>query len=484
MEQGDSTPLRPSAPERARWGLGRVLRLATGVREDVLALVPSERARYTSMGGVVAGTAIMAMLSMSAALYFMFGGFEWFIVAAVPVWGMFIISLDRWLMSSTAMGDGGRAWRKLLPRLGLSIALGVILAEPLLLGIYNTAITERVGNDRQQAIVARGSMLHNCNPVPGAPEPGDFTPDDPRCNDYHLTVPGDSPTALQGKLADLVKQRDALKTIADADAAKYAELNELARRECNGTSGAGLTGKVGEGPNCKRLRGEADQYHRDHQIDENQAKLADLNKQITDAGGSLGDARNGYASVRDKAIETDLAAFKSRQGNVGLLERFRTLDELVSDNSYVSITQWAIRIFFIIVDALPVILKALSGTTAYDRLLGERVREQERIQKMRSDEAVDRSSRWSDVVRHDQDLQRRLELERRSQQDRIERAQIDEDRGELVDALEAHLLQMSIGPAGQGRGQSSQDSNVYDTTDFSEQPTVVLDDRRLYGGQQ
>ena len=107
MEHDDSAPLRPSAPEKAPWGFGRVLRIATGVREDMLAVVPSERAKYTSMGGVVAGTAIMAMLSMSAALYFVFGRFEWFIVAAVPVWGLFIISLDRWLMSSAPSGDGG-----------------------------------------------------------------------------------------------------------------------------------------------------------------------------------------------------------------------------------------------------------------------------------------------------------------------------------------------------------------------------------------
>jgi hypothetical protein len=483
MQVDDSTSLRPSAPENARWGFGRLLRVATGVREDVLALVPSERARYTSMGGVVAGTAIMAMLSMSAALYFVFGRFEWFIVAAVPVWGLFIISLDRWLMSSPSTGDGGRAWRRLLPRLGLSIALGVILAEPLLLGIFNTAIIQKVGDDRQQAVVTRGSMLHNCNPVPGAPEPGDYPAGDPRCADYHLTIGGDSPTALQSQQADLIKQRDTLKAIVDTDAAKYAELGELARRECNGTTGAGLTGRVGEGPNCRRLRQEADQYRSDHQIDENAAKLADLNKQITDTSGTLGNARNDYASARDKAIEADLAAFKGRQGSVGLLERFRTLDELVSQNSYVLITQWSIRIFFIIVDALPVILKALSGTTAYDRLLRDRLRQQERVQKMRSDEAVDRSSRWSDVVRHDQDLKRRLELERRDQQDRIDRAQIDEDRGELVDALEAHLLQTALGPAGQHRGPSAQEPSVYDTDSFYEAPTVVLDEHNRYRGQ-
>ncbi|MEV4514951.1 DUF4407 domain-containing protein, partial [Dactylosporangium sp. NPDC049525] len=159
--QHDTDSLRPPPPEPARWGLGRVLRLATGVREDILAQVPSERARYTSMGGVVVGTAIMAMLSMGAALYWVFGGFEPFIPVAVLVWGMFILSLDRWLMSSST-GTGGRAWGKLFPRFFLSVALGVILAEPLLLGVYNTAINERVAKDRQEELTTRESNLRTC----------------------------------------------------------------------------------------------------------------------------------------------------------------------------------------------------------------------------------------------------------------------------------------------------------------------------------
>src|SRR5690349_8431064 len=151
--------------EPVKWGLGRVLRLATGVREDVLARVPSERARYTSMGGVVIGTALMAMLSMTAALYWVFGGFRPFLVFAVPVWGLFILSLDRWLMSSTSMGESAQAFGKLGARVFLSVALGVVLAEPLVLGIYGTAIEERVGQSRQAELTTRESDLRVCNPI-------------------------------------------------------------------------------------------------------------------------------------------------------------------------------------------------------------------------------------------------------------------------------------------------------------------------------
>src|SRR6185312_6280570 len=133
----------------------------------------------------VVGTALMAMLSMTAALYFIFGGFQPFIPFAVPIWGVFILSLDRWLMSSTVSSSGGM-WSKLLPRLCLSIALGVIVAEPLLLGIYRTAIEEQVAKDRAQALVSRESDLRTCNPIPGTPAATGPEARDPRCDKLRL----------------------------------------------------------------------------------------------------------------------------------------------------------------------------------------------------------------------------------------------------------------------------------------------------------
>ncbi|MEV4518460.1 DUF4407 domain-containing protein, partial [Dactylosporangium sp. NPDC049525] len=140
----------------------------------------------------------------------------------------------------------------------------------------------------------------------------------------------------------------------------------------------------------------------------------------------------------------------------------RTLDELVSENGYVRVTQWAIRIFFILVDALPVILKALSGNNSYDRLLAEKLAEQERVQRMRSGEELDRNAQWGDVVRHERELQRRMEFERIDEVDRIERANYDERRNDLIDALESHLMRTAIGPASPGWGPAPKESWVVD----------------------
>lgn len=475
-----SEPLGTAPAEPARWGVGRVLRLATGVREDALARLPSERARYTSMGGVVVGTAIMAMLSMAAALHFVFGGFQPFTVVAVPVWGLFILSLDRWLMSSTIVGDTGRAARKLLPRLLLSIALGVVLAEPLLLGVYNTAITERVDKNRQEELTTREARLRVCNPVPGTQEADKPDAKAPDCRDYLLAVAGDSPDALQSQLDDLTEQRNTIKTTVDKDAAAYADLENKARLECNGTPGPGLTGRFGEGVNCKRLRDEADKYRADHNIDENGAKLKELDDQITALNTRLGDARNTYAKSVKDAIDEDLAEVRKRQGRVGLLERFRTLDELVSENGYVHITLWAIRIFFILVDALPVTLKVLSGNTSYDRIIAERLGRQERVEKMRSDEELTGEGRRSDLVRYETEKRFRVRRERIDERHRIELGNHDERRGELIDALENHLLRTATGLT-TSSWEPDDDPTVVDA-EFSDAPTQELRSDAARGG--
>jgi hypothetical protein len=287
---------------------------------------------------------------------------------------------------------------------------------------------------------------------------------------------------LQSQLDDVTAQAASLKKIVDTDAVKYAELQEKARMECNGTSGPGLTGRYGEGINCRRLRSEADQYHNDHKIDQSASKLSDLNGQIDGLNRQLGEARNNYNALVDAAINKDLDEVRARHGRVGILERFRTLDELVSENGYVRVTQWAIRLFFIIVDALPVILKVLNGRTSYDRLLEEKLDEQERIQRMRSSEELDRNAQWGDVVRHKHGLQQRLEVERIDENDRIERANLEQDRGDLIDALENHLMRTVIGPASPGWAPPRSEHRVVDMDDLSNAPTREIIMPYLPGG--
>src|SRR4051812_40647966 len=107
----DPPPARPE-PKRRRplpvpppLNLGRRLRALAGVDERLMAYVPQEKTWYTSLGGVVLGTATIAAFSMWFAITEALGVTSGWSIIAVLVWFFFILSVDRWLVSGRLTGD-------------------------------------------------------------------------------------------------------------------------------------------------------------------------------------------------------------------------------------------------------------------------------------------------------------------------------------------------------------------------------------------
>ncbi|MEV0129415.1 DUF4407 domain-containing protein [Dactylosporangium sp. NPDC050688] len=427
-------------------GPGRLLRLCTGVDESVLAGVPSERPRYTAMGGVVFGTAAMAMVSMTYALICVFDGFRLFTVGVVLVWGLFILSLDRWMMAGGPIRGGYGAWRKVLPRLALSVALGMIVAEPLLLGVFHTAIQERVDRDRATEITDRESRLRDCNPTPGTPAAAEPEVTGPACEGFRLVVDG-SPEPVQQELTATIENEKTMRSQFDADAKTHASLQEKARLECNGTPGDGLTGKYGEGVNCKRLRKEADDFYAAHHMAETNQRLTELTDKINKLNQDLATAQRTYDANRNDAINRELDKIRARHKGVGLLERFAALHDLVGEDSYVHATQWGLRIFLIVVDMLPVLLKAFTGETPYDRLVAEQIHRREDLEKQRTETRLAQQRNVESFRRHRSALQGQAWRRTLSQELRVRLGNVDADRQEMLAARERFLLRAALGPA-------------------------------------
>lgn len=112
--QPEADPPAESAPPRRRLPqpqLGRRLRVLAGVDERLLDRVPQERAWYTSLGGVVLGTATIAAISMYFAITQAMGASSRLAVFPVLVWFLFIPNVDRWLVSRR-LGEG---WFRRMP---------------------------------------------------------------------------------------------------------------------------------------------------------------------------------------------------------------------------------------------------------------------------------------------------------------------------------------------------------------------------------
>ncbi|MFC4145116.1 DUF4407 domain-containing protein [Micromonospora mangrovi] len=422
-----------------RRGIGRALRMLTGVEEALLDTVPSERARYTAMGGVVLGTALMAMFSMTVALYCVFDGFQPAILLFVPVWGAFILFLDRWLMSSIAGPRLGERFRKLLPRLMLAVVFGVIIAEPLLLGVFHTAIKERIKHDRSDAVLQRESDLRQCNPLPGATKEELQKADEAKCDKLKLSVAA-SFQAKEKELAELQAQATELKKDTDADDAEYARLEALARKECNGTDDPETTGDFGEGPNCRRLRGEADQFRRDQRMDANHRKLTDLNNRIVTLTEELATERADTGRLITDRIDKEKNAYRSEQKGIGLLERLAALRDLVEEKSQVRAAEWGLRLFFIAVDALPVLLKFLNGFSAYDHVVTDRLTGQRRAQRVASETERRRLVIQEELARHQMNAEHAAALDKVEFDARMRHVDVELLREQATDSRAEYLL--------------------------------------------
>jgi hypothetical protein len=159
-----------------------------------------------------------------------------------------------------------------------------------------------------------------------------------------------------------------------------AQKDNLAREECNGRKGSGLSGLVGQGPNCDRDRAEADQYRRDSKLDQEQNALTSLDGQIVRAINRLQTITDNYGNRVAKAIAQAKANQQRQQdGPIGLLDQSAALGRLSAHSGFVLAAQWMLRLLLIALDCLPALAKLIGGTTSYDRLINARLQLRKRM---------------------------------------------------------------------------------------------------------
>lgn len=354
-------PYRPARPTRR--GLGYVLRQTAGVDEAILDWVPEERHRYTRLGAIVLNTGLMAAVSMFVLLSSHSINVLLLIPAAL-LWGYIILTFDRWLVSNTH-GMVGMSTGTFVMRLLISILMGLVVAEPLLLWMFGSDVHTQVNKDRTAIVNRYEGTLERCNPVSGGHPAG--------CTEEFLINVAGSPLPL---LDTKTKAEAERKKITDAIAAIDAEIQrreDLARRECNGTSGTGLSGRVGEGPNCRQLRGETQKYINSSGRPQRQAELDAINAEIVKIDAELAAASQGYSLAVSGAIKTQVEAKVAEMEDPGLLDQVKALDQLGRDNVFVLIQSWLVRLLLVVLDCLPVLTKKMSRPTTYDGLLSRQL---------------------------------------------------------------------------------------------------------------
>jgi Domain of unknown function (DUF4407) len=183
-----------------------------------------------------------------------------------------------------------------------------------------------------------------------------------------LTFPR-SPAALNTELAQKKSAAAALQPTVDADEKEVSRLTDLARKECAGTAGEGLTGDRGYGPDCIERNNDIVVYRSAHQVEQNGQVLAQLRADIAGLTASIKDANTDFESDRNELIDTRLDQARADQPIPGLLERIKALHALASSEVALFFATWAVRLFLILVDCLPVVIKFSGGNSQYDQIV-------------------------------------------------------------------------------------------------------------------
>jgi hypothetical protein len=389
-------PLPYAPPPPRRFDPARWLRTLAGVDENLVRQVWFERARHTALGGLILGTGLIAGFSMWMAINESLGYASWVFVVPALIWLIFIVSLDRALVS-TMVGQG-RRWGGFLMRLALSVMFGLIIAEPLTIRIFQTAIEQHIRDERVAQLDHLRSDLLACNSkeiVTGqVPAPA-------TCRNLLLSF-DKTTVALATQLAQRQADEKALQTTVDADNKELARLTELAAMECAGTKVPGTTGDKGYGPNCRDRRQDADNFRAAHNIKGNIDKLGAIRNEIATLTAQVSQTQASFEATRAKLIADRVEQERSHQGNIGLLERMNALHELAATSLALFLGTWAVRLFFVLADCLPVVVKFSGGSSEYDRIV--RAQAGSSVESHERDLGIMRDEADSHVRKHRADL--------------------------------------------------------------------------------
>lgn len=312
-----------------------------GAHQKLLKQFPSEHSKYAGLGGVLLATFVLASLSSGYAVYSVFGSWIWTIAFAL-IWGMIIFNFDRFLVST--MRKYGVSRRKqiwmAIPRLALAFLIGLTIARPLELKIFEKEIAVKMQENLHHKIQNNDSLLQ-----------------------------------IENKLlvqdAQLERQRLTLRKTVIEDS--LAQLQAAYIREADGTGGSGLRG-------IERLtRLKMDAY--------NQAQLyyapelLFIDSSIKAQDSILSTARYNLEQKRKDYATT-------AEANMGFLEKNKALSDLANEETSVWWTSVLLSLLIILIEVGPILSKLIMPVGPYDVALAK-----EELLQMAEDENAIRKNK-------------------------------------------------------------------------------------------
>lgn len=304
--------------------LDKFLLICSGSNIRLLEKSPTEINKHVGIGGVILFTAILASLSAGYALYSVFDSI-WAAIGFGLLWGLMIFNLDRFIVAS--MRKSGNFFRQFFaatPRIILAALLGIVIAKPLELRIFEKEI------DKQLNVIINRNKTELQDSV----------------NIRYTQLAG-----------SFTQERDEIYTRINSLRNEFNSASTELEKEVVGTPTETTTGKVGYGPNAKRKeelkstkKEELESY-----LAQMQPRLVQLDKEID-------------LLSQNKQKELD-AAKPTEESYTGFAARMQALEELTKSNKMLALASLFIMGVFISLEMAPVLVKLISPRGPYDYLL-------------------------------------------------------------------------------------------------------------------
>ena len=305
-----------------------------GAHQDLLKQFPSEHAKHSGLGGVLLATLVLASLAAGYAIYTVFDNWVYAIGFGI-IWGLIIFNFDRFLVST--MRKYGISKRKQLwmavPRLALALLIGVTIARPLEMKIFDKEINVKMTENMHKKIQRNDSLLARED---------------------------------EAQINDATAERQRLISRKDAIEDTLHRLQQAYVQEADGTGGSGQRG-IEELTQLKMNAFDQVRTQFGPEVLQLERKIAAQDDILTNAKANMEQKRQDYSAAA--------------AANMGFLERNKALSDLSGEENSVFWSCLLISLLIILIEIGPVLSKLIMPIGPYDIALAK-----EELLQMAADE--------------------------------------------------------------------------------------------------
>ena len=349
---------------------------------EILKNYPSEWNKYFGTGAAILMTSIFAGISGGYAISTIFKGAIIFPILFGLIWGLFIMTLDRYFVTSMHKTKENTFWNGLKVgwlRVLLAAFIGIIIARPLELRIAAPEIDIALTSQYEDQV----QKIKN-----------DFDAKEMEADTQKIDQ--NQRARFDAAIAGFIASKEELQGEINELQAIANEWAEKVNCECNGACG---TMKRGRGPACRFNEERFAEAKRklDDARRTNEKAIARLDVLI----GAQQDSIKSRLATASKRIEAkkeeirvdramELANLEESNRN-SLINRNKVLAKLASEDSSVFWIIALLTALFIFLETAPILVKLIAPYGSYDEILDvlkKRNRDQAKLDRMISKEEI------------------------------------------------------------------------------------------------